>query len=80
MSEISAAKRDYRGLNQHVEPRLVFLARAAARFELVEAGVMELGEAFDGLLVCLQCTCSREMVERGERDYPPARPRKRRTA
>jgi hypothetical protein len=32
-----------------VDPRLVFLLRAAARFDLVEAGELELGEAIDGL-------------------------------
>ena len=68
MSDFSAA-----ALNQYADLRLAFLARAAARFELVEAGVMEIGEAFDGLIACLQCSCSREMIERWERDYLPAR-------
>jgi hypothetical protein len=68
VSDFSAA-----ALNQYTDLRLAFLARAAARFELVEAGVMEIGEAFDGLIACLQCSCSREMIERWERDYPPAR-------
>jgi hypothetical protein len=72
MTEISAV-----GLNQYVDPRLAFLARAAARFELVKAGVMEIGEAFDGLIACLQCSCSvvaaAKMIDQWERDYPPAR-------
>jgi hypothetical protein len=33
-----------------VDPRLAFLARAHARFILVEAGEMSLDEALDGLL------------------------------
>jgi hypothetical protein len=47
MTEISAV-----GLNQYADPRLAFLARAAARFELVEGSAMEIGEAFDGLIAC----------------------------
>jgi hypothetical protein len=61
MTEVSAV-----GLNQYADPRLAFLARAAARFELLEGSAMEIGEAFDGLIAYLQCTCSREMVERWE--------------
>jgi len=53
-----------------VDPRLAFLARAAVRFDLVEAGEMELTEAYDGLVCDLPCQCGREMVERWERDYP----------
>lgn len=76
MSDFSAALGwlpSTKSLRQYVDPRQAFLARAAAHFELVEAGVMEIGEAFDGLIACLQCSCSREMVERWERNYPPAR-------
>ena len=36
-----------------VDPRLVFLLRAAARFELLEAGELYLDEAFDGLMSAL---------------------------
>ena len=36
-----------------VDPRLVFLLRAAARFELVEAGELCLDEAFDDLMAAL---------------------------
>jgi hypothetical protein len=31
------------------DPRAAFLLRAAVRFELVEAGAIDLAEAFDGL-------------------------------
>jgi hypothetical protein len=60
----------------YIDPRLVFLQRASVRLYLVEASEMTLDEAFEGLLDSLQCTCSREMVERWERDYPPASRRK----
>jgi hypothetical protein len=60
-----------------VDSKLVFLSRAAARLELVEAGEMTLDEAFDGLVSGLSCQCSRELVERWERDYP-YRPDRRR--
>src|SRR5262249_41015427 len=53
-----------------VDPKLAFLARAAARFELVQSGAMDLGEAFDGLVVCLSCACDRDCIERWERDFP----------
>jgi hypothetical protein len=56
-----------------VDPELVFLARAAAHRELVEAREMTLDEAFDGLVSSLSCQCSRELVERWERDYPHGR-------
>jgi hypothetical protein len=47
----------------------VFLARASARFELVEAGVMDAHEALEGLLPALSmliedrrdCQCAREI-------------------
>ena len=57
----------------NADPKLAFLARAVARFELVEAGAMDIDEAFDGLVISLQCSCSRELVERWERDYRTAR-------
>jgi hypothetical protein len=47
--------------------RLIFLARAAARFDLVQCGEMEINEAFEGLVVSLRCTCDRERLERWER-------------
>lgn len=36
-----------------VDARLVFLIRAAVRFDLVEAGEFSLDEAFDGLMPAL---------------------------
>ena len=54
-----------------VDPRLVFLARAAARHFLVEQGEMDLGEAFDGLVQSLSCPCTREMAERLEQNSSP---------
>ena len=56
-----------------VDPKLAFLARAAVRFQLVEAGEMDIDEAFDGLVACLQCSCSRELVQKWERDYSTRR-------
>jgi hypothetical protein len=53
------------------DPRPVILARAAASLDLVEAGAVDLDEAFDGLVCSLSCQYSREMLERWERDNPP---------
>jgi hypothetical protein len=60
-----------------VDARLVFLARAAARHVLVEAGAMDLDEALDGLV---EPACDHDrvewieaLVERWEREYPPQR-------
>jgi hypothetical protein len=39
--------------DSQVDPRLVFLLRAAARFELFEAGELCLDEAFNGLMSAL---------------------------
>ena len=50
-----------------VDPRLALLARAAARFALVQSGAMDLGEAFDGLVAGLQCACDRNHIQRWER-------------
>jgi hypothetical protein len=36
-----------------VDPRLVFLLRATARFELIEVGELSRDEAFDGLMSAL---------------------------
>jgi hypothetical protein len=36
--------------DERVDPRLTFLARAAARLELVEGGELPLDDAFDGLV------------------------------
>ena len=62
-----------------VDPKLAFLARAAARFELVESGEMDIGEAYDGLVVDLRCNCDCERVARWERDYPPSPIKRRKT-
>jgi hypothetical protein len=59
-----------------IDERVAFLARAAARHVLVEAGAMDIDEAFDGLVADLRCDCDREMVERWERDFPPTKHRK----
>jgi hypothetical protein len=56
-----------------IDPRLVFLERASARLFLVNIGEMGIDTAFNDLVACLQCSCSREMVERWERDFPPVK-------
>jgi hypothetical protein len=59
--------------NTRVDPRLAFLARAAARLALVEAGEMELEEAYDGLIESI-CDCRRwPLAEQWERTHPPLR-------
>ena len=63
-----------------VDHRLAFLARAAARFELVQAGAMDLTEAYDRLIVGMLCDCDRDRVARWERDFPPIRRPKKRAA
>lgn len=69
-----------------VPPGLVFLLRASARFDLVEAGAMEIEEAIMGLapafyqLVHPMCDCSSIIYERMERLYLhiPPKPKLRR--
>jgi hypothetical protein len=56
------------------DPRLAFLARASARLTLVEAGEMEVADAFSGLVD--QCSCDREMIDRWDRDYSAQPPTK----
>jgi hypothetical protein len=63
-------------IDQRVDPRIVFLARAAVRFQLVESGEMDLAEAYDGLVSCLQCACDRELILRWERQDRMRRPRR----
>jgi hypothetical protein len=63
-----------------VDRRLAFLARAAARFELVQAGEMDIGEAYDGLIVDLRCDCDRDRILRWERLDRHRRPNKTRAA
>jgi hypothetical protein len=58
------------------DPRLVFLHRAHARLILVEAGAMDIADAFAELIEPLLCGCSRDIVERWERDYPRHKPRR----
>jgi hypothetical protein len=58
-----------------VDPRLAWLARAAARHILVDSGLMSPQEAFDGLIDCLSCSCTRERAERWEVICPPHRRR-----
>ena len=54
-----------------VDPRLVFLARAWARFILVEAGEMDLDEAYHDLIES-GCDCQRwPLAEQWERTHPP---------
>jgi hypothetical protein len=54
-----------------VDPRLAFLARAHARFILVEAGEMSLDEALDGLVEPI-CECQRwPLAAQWERTHPP---------
>ena len=63
-------------IDQRVDFRVAFLHRAHARLILFEAGEMDIAEAFDGLVANLQCDCSRELVARWERDFPPIKRRK----
>jgi hypothetical protein len=50
-----------------LDPKLAFLARAAARFELVQAGEMDVDEAIAGL----RCPhCVDELVGRWEHNFP----------
>jgi hypothetical protein len=57
------------------DPRAAFLLRAAARWQLIEIGEIELDEAFGGLVeqfeALVPCQCDREIIERWERAYPP---------
>jgi hypothetical protein len=59
------------------DPREVFLARAAARDRLVQAGEMDLDEAFAGLVPAFEqirpCTCAREFIDRLSRPLPRKR-------
>ena len=54
-------------IDPRVNSKLAWLARASARFELVQSGEMDIDEAFDGLVVYLSCPCEREIVQRWER-------------
>jgi hypothetical protein len=59
----------------HVDPRLVFLARASARLALVEAGKMDIATAYDELIASV-CDCQRwPLAEQWERTHLPCRKR-----
>ena len=55
------------------DPRYAFLVRASTRLWLVDNCEMDIGEAFDGLVADLECSCSGELVERWEREFPHRR-------
>jgi hypothetical protein len=64
---------------------LVFLHRAHARLLMVEAGQMHVTDAITGLIEPfeelvgpLRCACTRDIVARWERRYPPIRRKPRR--
>jgi hypothetical protein len=58
-----------------VDSRLVFLARAHARFILVDAGEMEIDEAYNDLIRSV-CDCWRyPLAVQWERTHPPRRNR-----
>jgi hypothetical protein len=63
-----------------IDPRLVFLERAAARLALLEAGAMNLEEAFDGLMPAVlqiaDCRCYREIIESFDRCRPASKHRR----
>jgi hypothetical protein len=61
---------------QHIDLRLAFLACAAARFDLVEAGAMTLDEAVDDLFIenfravaGIVCHCEFEIMQRIEAEH-----------
>jgi hypothetical protein len=71
-------------ITESIDPGLAFLHRAHARLLLVEAGemdietaIIELVEPFEQLVGPLLCDCSRDIVARWERDYPPIKSRRR---
>jgi hypothetical protein len=56
-----------------IDPRLVLLARAAAKLQLIEAGLTNLDTAFDDLVPAFRqiavapCQCEREILDNWER-------------
>jgi hypothetical protein len=60
-----------------IDPKLAWLARAAARFQLVEAGELDLETAFNGLVAGLSCPCDRDRIARWEQQ-DRRRPKRRR--
>jgi hypothetical protein len=70
----STAISDVAEVDPSIDPRLAFLARAHARFILVEAGEMSLDEALDGLIEPI-CDCQRwPLAAQWERTHPPSAP------
>jgi hypothetical protein len=59
------------------DPRLTFLHRASARLQLVEAGEMDIGLAFGGLVSVIDQI---DTVRRWERNYPPVKAKRRAAA
>ena len=60
-----------RAVTDLADCRLVFLLRAAARLALVEAGEMDLADAYDKLIESVGDCRRWSLAERGERTYPP---------
>jgi hypothetical protein len=60
-----------------LDPRYAFLVRAAVRLWMVNRSEMTIDEAFDGLVVSLQCPCERETIERWQA-LDRLRPKRRR--
>jgi hypothetical protein len=71
---------DAGAFNAKGDPRYIFLLRASTRLWLVDNCEMTLDEACDGLVDTQSCSCSHQIVERWERDYPPMRRPKKRAA
>jgi hypothetical protein len=75
-----------RPVHTQLDLRLVFLARASARFALVDADEMSLDDAIEGLVELVDelrnrpvCWCQRwPLAAQWEREYPPRRYRGRR--
>ena len=56
-----------------IDPRIAFLARAHARYILLEAGEISLDKALDGLVQPI-CDCQRwPLAAQWERTHPPRR-------
>jgi len=72
----STAISDVAEVDTSIDPRLAFLARAHARFILVEAGQMSLEEALVGLVEPI-CECQRwPLASQWERTHPPLKYRR----
>jgi hypothetical protein len=72
----STAISDVAEVDTSIDPRLAFLARAHARFILVEAGQMSLEEVLVGLVEPI-CECQRwPLASQWERAHPPLKYRR----